>query len=110
MRRTSEAGTLISGASAGAGAGTGAQASARARAVPPQSDGCEEFVRAVYQHHATPLLRYAARLLGGDRHCGQSVAHAADKLGIPPGTVKSRSYYALRALRDILRARGLVQP
>ena len=31
---------------------------------------------------------------------GSTVAEAATTLGIPPGTVKSRSYYALRALRD----------
>jgi RNA polymerase sigma-70 factor (ECF subfamily) len=30
---------------------------------------------------------------------GNSVAQAAHALGIAPGTVKSRSYYALRALR-----------
>ncbi|MFJ9174223.1 sigma-70 family RNA polymerase sigma factor [Streptomyces sp. NPDC102360] len=33
---------------------------------------------------------------------GASVAEAADTLGIPPGTVKSRAYYALRALRRVL--------
>ncbi|MEU6344231.1 sigma-70 family RNA polymerase sigma factor [Streptomyces sp. NPDC046977] len=31
---------------------------------------------------------------------GQSVAEAAETLGIPPGTVKSRSHYALKALRE----------
>jgi RNA polymerase sigma-70 factor, ECF subfamily len=30
---------------------------------------------------------------------GSSVAQAAHSLGIAPGTVKSRAYYALRALR-----------
>ncbi len=33
---------------------------------------------------------------------GASVAEAAAALGIPPGTVKSRAYYALRALRRVL--------
>lgn len=33
---------------------------------------------------------------------GRSLAEAAVALGIPAGTVKSRSYYALRALRDQL--------
>ena len=33
---------------------------------------------------------------------GASVAEAAAALAIPPGTVKSRAYYALRALRRVL--------
>lgn len=37
---------------------------------------------------------------------GRSLGEAATALGIPPGTVKSRSYYALRALRENLTARG----
>jgi RNA polymerase sigma-70 factor, ECF subfamily len=34
---------------------------------------------------------------------GSSVAQAAHNLGIPPSTVKSRTYYALRALRLALQ-------
>jgi RNA polymerase sigma-70 factor (ECF subfamily) len=32
---------------------------------------------------------------------GASVAEAAETLGVPPGTVKSRTHYALRALRQV---------
>ncbi|MGI8817387.1 MAG: sigma-70 family RNA polymerase sigma factor [Pseudonocardia sp.] len=38
---------------------------------------------------------------------GRSVAEAAERLGIPPGTVKSRTHYALRALRATLLEMGV---
>jgi len=38
---------------------------------------------------------------------GRSVAEAAVALGIPAGTVKSRTYYALRALKVVLAERGV---
>jgi len=38
---------------------------------------------------------------------GKSVAEAAASLGVPAGTVKSRTFYALRALRLALEERGL---
>lgn len=39
---------------------------------------------------------------------GRSVRQAAAVLGVPEGTVKSRTYYALRALRVALEERGVV--
>lgn len=38
---------------------------------------------------------------------GASVSDAAARLGIPEGTVKSRTHYALRALRLVLQERGM---
>ncbi len=40
---------------------------------------------------------------------GRSVAQAAEELGIPTGTVKSRLHYAVRALRLALQERGVTR-
>ena len=40
---------------------------------------------------------------------GRSVAQAAEELGIPAGTVKSRLHYAVRALRLALQERGVTR-
>ncbi|MFD9545388.1 sigma-70 family RNA polymerase sigma factor [Streptomyces sp. NPDC060022] len=164
---------------------------------------CEEFIRALYEQHGALLLRYAARLLGGDWHKAEdilqetaarawkhssalgtmgdaakpwlfrvvrnlvidhqrasrirplefrplenldvsgddmdrvltsqvlvvalqqlneqqreiiglmyflecSVVQVSERLGIPPGTVKSRSFYAIRALRKLLEEHGVL--
>lgn len=39
---------------------------------------------------------------------GHTVAEAADLLGVPPGTVKSRVFYGLRALRLALEETGVM--
>lgn len=40
-------------------------------------------------------------------YLGRSVAQASADLGIPAGTVKSRTFYALRALKAVLVERGV---
>jgi RNA polymerase sigma-70 factor (ECF subfamily) len=37
-------------------------------------------------------------------------AEIAERLGVPVGTVKSRAYYALRAMKEALALRGLDNP
>ncbi len=41
------------------------------------SDACEEFVRALYEHHSSALLRYPARLAGGDWHRAEDLLQDA---------------------------------
>jgi RNA polymerase sigma-70 factor (ECF subfamily) len=45
----------------------------------------------------------------GAYYRGQSIAEIASELQVPPGTVKSRLHYALRALRLALQERGMTQ-
>jgi len=88
---------------------------ARARAVRPQEVGEPIDVPAVERDHAEQVVNEMAVLGAMDKlsaehrevlvemyYRGRTVAEAAQVLRIPPGTVKSRSYHAMRALRAVL--------
>ncbi len=42
-------------------------------------------------------------------YLGRTISQAAERLGIPPGTVKSRLFYGLRAMRAALEERGVLR-
>jgi RNA polymerase sigma-70 factor, ECF subfamily len=69
---------------------------------PVESDRTEHVVNTVVLADALSRLsamhREALELIYLE---GLEVAQAADRLGVPVGTIKSRTYYALRALRDM---------
>lgn len=92
---------------------------ARARAVRPQEVAEPAHVPDVERDHADRVVNSMAVLGAMDAlsqehrevlvemyYRGRTVAEVAVALRIPPGTVKSRSYHALRALRAALSDRG----
>src|SRR6476661_8287739 len=71
--------------------------------APPESPQVDDTERAVETWIISDAL---AKLTPQHREVlvecyyqGRSVAEAADRLGVPAGTVKSRTYYALRSLK-----------
>ncbi|MEV5954835.1 sigma-70 family RNA polymerase sigma factor [Streptomyces sp. NPDC051987] len=64
-----------------------------------QSWAVADALRALSPDHRAVLLETYYR--------GRTMAQAAEVLGIPLGTVKSRTYYALHALRLALQERGI---
>lgn len=77
------------------------------------SDSTSDIDRAVEAWHVAQAL---SQLTAAHREAivevhlrGASVAEAARRLRVPPGTVKSRVYYGLRALRATLEELGAVR-
>ena len=74
----------------------------------PISDSTDDLLRKVVVAEALQVLSSAHRqVLNETILSDQTVNEAARVLGIPAGTVKSRVYYALRALRLVLAERGV---
>jgi RNA polymerase sigma-70 factor, ECF subfamily len=61
-----------------------------------------DALRSLSRHHRHVIVEMYYR--------GRSVAEAAAVLGVPEGTVRSRTFYALRALRVALEERGVTGP
>jgi len=77
-------------------------------AVLPADDELDKAVESWAVAEALASLRPEHReVLMAVYYGGQSVKEASQSLGIPAGTVKSRTYYALRALKLALEERGL---
>ena len=79
--------------------------------MPEPAPSADEADRAV---EAWTVAEALARLTAQHREVllecfyqGRSVAEAAARLGVPPGTVKSRTHYALRSLRMVLSEMGV---
>ena len=74
----------------------------------PVADSTEDLLRKVVMAEALQLLSPAHReVLNETILRDRTVNQAAEVLGVPVGTVKSRVYYALRALRVVLAERGV---
>ncbi|MFJ3912176.1 RNA polymerase sigma-70 factor (ECF subfamily) [Streptomyces sp. 2132.2] len=75
--------------------------------APAAEDGTERAVTVLDVRGALRLLSPEHRaVLVQIYFRGASVCEAAEALGVPAGTVKSRTYYALRALREAMPGYG----
>jgi RNA polymerase sigma-70 factor, ECF subfamily len=74
----------------------------------PAHDAIDERLSSLAMSDAMSVLSAAHRQVIVELYYrGSKVNEAAESLGLAPGTVKSRAYYGLRALRLVLEERGL---
>jgi RNA polymerase sigma-70 factor, ECF subfamily len=77
---------------------------------PPSADEADRAIEAWTVAEALGRLSAQHReVLVQCFYQGRSVAEAAALLGVPPGTVKSRTHYGLRSLRMILNEMGVTE-
>ncbi|MER7893373.1 sigma-70 family RNA polymerase sigma factor [Micromonospora sp. NPDC048909] len=75
-----------------------------------QSDSTDQVLRTMTVADALRTLSQSHReILIATYFRGRTVPEAAEELGLPLGTAKSRVYYALRALRTALQERGVTE-
>jgi RNA polymerase sigma-70 factor, ECF subfamily len=78
--------------------------------VPPQRDSVEQILTGLVVREAVDALSPAHRQVLLLAEAGLPQSQIAARLGVPLGTVKTRTFHALRALRATLAKRGLVVP
>jgi RNA polymerase sigma-70 factor (ECF subfamily) len=74
----------------------------------PIADGVDDVLQSWLVGQAVTQLTPAHQDV--IRECffnGRSAVEAAERLNVPPGTVRSRTHYALRALREVLLKMGV---
>jgi RNA polymerase sigma-70 factor (ECF subfamily) len=77
---------------------------------PSTSDETDRVLRLMTVTDALRTLSHSHReILVETYFRGRTVPEAAEALGLPLGTAKSRVYYALRALRTALQQRGVTE-
>ena len=76
--------------------------------VPPKPDSVDEILTGLVVREAVDSLSPAHRQVLLLAEAGLSQSQIAARLGLPLGTVKTRTFHALRALRAALTERGLV--
>ena len=76
--------------------------------MPPQAERVDQIIDGLIVHEALGALSLAHRevlRLAHDEDLTQS--QIAERLGLPLGTVKTRMFHAMRALRAALAERGV---
>lgn len=76
--------------------------------VPPQADGVDQIIDGLIVHEALRTLNPAhVEVLRLTHDEGLTQSQIADRLGLPLGTVKTRIFHGMRALRTALAERDV---
>jgi RNA polymerase sigma-70 factor (ECF subfamily) len=76
--------------------------------MPPHADSVDQVIDGLIVHEALGTLSLAHReVLRLAQHEGLTQSQIAERLSLPLGTVKTRMFHAMRALRAALAERGI---
>ena len=78
--------------------------------VPPQRDSVNQILTGLVVREAVDWLSPAHRQVMMLAEAGLTQSQIAERVGLPLGTVKTRTFHALRALRTALDRQGIHAP